>query len=83
MIGVGSADDAAGGRDPRLGGELTWNELNEAAIAIHRGAYWVATNTDPTRPTDRGIVPGNGAAVAAVTMAVAAIPRSRASRTGP
>jgi glycerol 3-phosphatase-2 len=34
----------------------------------------VATNTDPTRPTDRGLVPGNGAAVAAVAMAVTARP---------
>jgi glycerol-1-phosphatase len=50
--------------------DLTWEQLNEAAIAIHRGAHWVATNTDPTRPTDRGLVPGNGAAVAAVRMAV-------------
>jgi hypothetical protein len=30
----------------------------------------VATNTDPTRPTERGLVPGNGAAVAAVRAAV-------------
>jgi glycerol-1-phosphatase len=50
--------------------DLTWEQLNEAAIAIHRGAHWVATNVDPTRPTDRGLVPGNGAAVAAVRMAV-------------
>ena len=48
------------------GFDLTWDQLNEAAIAIHRGAHWVATNIDPTRPTDRGLVPGNGAAVAAV-----------------
>jgi glycerol-1-phosphatase len=54
--------------------DLTWDQLNEAAIAIHRGAHWVATNTDPTRPTDRGVVPGNGAAVAAVGMAVDARP---------
>jgi glycerol 3-phosphatase-2 len=54
--------------------DLTWEQLNEAAIAIHRGAHWVATNTDPTRPTDRGLVPGNGAAVAAVAMAVEARP---------
>ena len=53
---------------------LTWNDLNEAAIAIQRGAHWVATNTDPTRPTDRGLVPGNGAAVAAVQAAVSAPP---------
>jgi glycerol-1-phosphatase len=54
--------------------DLTWEQLNEAAIAIHRGAYWVATNTDTTRPTERGLVPGNGAAVAAVAMAVDARP---------
>jgi glycerol-1-phosphatase len=54
--------------------DLTWEQLNEAAIAIHRGAHWVATNTDPTRPTDRGLVPGNGAAVAAVRMAVGVQP---------
>jgi glycerol 3-phosphatase-2 len=54
--------------------DLTWEQLNEAAIAIHRGAHWVATNVDPTRPTDRGLVPGNGAAVAAVRMAVTSQP---------
>ena len=54
--------------------DLTWEQLNEAAIAIHRGASWVATNTDATRPTERGLVPGNGAAVAAVEMAVNARP---------
>ena len=53
-----------------FGFELAWQELNEAAIAINRGAHWVATNDDPTRPTDRGLVPGNGAAVAAVQLAV-------------
>ena len=56
------------------GFNLAWQELNEAAIAIQRGAHWVATNIDPTRPTDRGLVPGNGAAVAAVKMAVRAEP---------
>ena len=70
LLGVGSADDQPVAIIQGWGGDLTWNQLNEAAIAIHRGAHWVATNTDPTRPTDRGIVPGNGAAVAAVTMAV-------------
>jgi glycerol-1-phosphatase len=54
--------------------DLTWDQLNEAAVAIHRGAFWLATNTDATRPTERGLVPGNGAAVAAVSMAVEARP---------
>ena len=70
LVGVRSAEDQPVAVMQGWGAELTWDHLNEAAIAIHRGAHWVATNTDPTRPTDRGIVPGNGAAVAAVRMAV-------------
>ncbi|MGJ3509281.1 HAD-IIA family hydrolase [Enemella sp. A6] len=49
---------------------LYWPLLEEACVAIQHGAVWVATNTDSTRPTERGIVPGNGAAVAAVRTAV-------------
>ena len=74
LIGVWSADDAPVAVLQGYGFELTWQQLNEAAIAIQRGAHWVATNTDPTRPTERGLVPGNGAAVAAVAMAVPAVP---------
>jgi HAD superfamily hydrolase (TIGR01450 family) len=71
---VSSADDNPVAVIQGWAVDLTWEQLNEAAIAIHRGAHWVATNTDPTRPTDRGLVPGNGAAVAAVRMAVGVQP---------
>jgi glycerol-1-phosphatase len=71
---VHSADDSPVAVIQGWAVDLTWEQLNEAAIAIHRGAHWVATNIDPTRPTDRGLVPGNGAAVAAVRMAVGAQP---------
>ncbi len=71
---VRSADDEPVAVIQGFGLALTWQELNEAAIAINRGAAWVATNDDPTRPTDRGLVPGNGAAVAAVQMAVSVRP---------
>lgn len=71
---VRSADESPLAVMQGFGFGLTWQELNEAAIAINRGAHWVATNDDPTRPTDRGLVPGNGAAVAAVQMAVTARP---------
>jgi HAD superfamily hydrolase (TIGR01450 family) len=74
LVPVWSADDHPVAVLQGWGFELTWQQLNEAAIAIHRGAHWVATNTDPTRPTDRGLVPGNGAAVAAVAMAVPVTP---------
>jgi glycerol-1-phosphatase len=74
LVPVHSADDHPVAVMQGYGFDLRWQELNEAAIAIHRGAHWVATNIDPTRPTDRGLVPGNGAAVAAVRMAVQAEP---------
>src|SRR5918998_3304864 len=74
LVPVWSADDQPVAVLQGYGFELTWQQLNEAAVAIHRGAHWVATNTDPTRPTDRGLVPGNGAAVAAVAMAVSVLP---------
>jgi glycerol-1-phosphatase len=70
LVGVHSADDQPVAVIQGYGFNLAWQELNEAAIAIQRGAHWVATNIDPTRPTDRGLVPGNGAAVTAVRMAV-------------
>jgi glycerol-1-phosphatase len=74
LVPVHSADEHPLAVIQGYGIDLRWQELNEAAIAIHRGAYWVATNIDPTRPTERGLVPGNGAAVAAVKMAVQSDP---------
>jgi glycerol 3-phosphatase-2 len=74
LVPVHSADEHPVGVMQGYGFDLKWQELNEAAVAIHRGAHWVATNIDPTRPTERGLVPGNGAAVAAVQLAVEAVP---------
>ena len=48
------------------GPTVTAADLEEAAFAVAQGARWVATNTDRTLPTDRGIAPGNGTLVAAV-----------------
>lgn len=52
------------------GADLSAADLAEAAYAVQAGALWVATNTDRTLPTDRGIAPGNGSLVAAVQAAV-------------
>ncbi|QDO88939.1 HAD-IIA family hydrolase [Ornithinimicrobium ciconiae] len=51
------------------GAAVGWSELAEAAYAVAGGAYWVATNTDATLPTERGQAPGNGSLVAAVAHA--------------
>lgn len=52
-----------------LSRELTWADLAEGCLAIRRGIPWVASNTDATLPTERGLLPGNGALVAAMKTA--------------
>lgn len=46
-----------------------WRDLAEAALALRRDAVWVACNIDPTLPDQRGMLPGNGAMVAALRAA--------------
>jgi HAD superfamily hydrolase (TIGR01450 family) len=52
-----------------LSKQLGWRELSEAVLAIRAGALWVACNVDATLPTERGLLIGNGALVAAVSTA--------------
>ena len=54
---------------------IGWPDLAEAALAIRAGALWVAANVDPTLPTERGLLPGNGSLVAALRAATGAEPR--------
>lgn len=54
--------------------DLTWKLLAEGAVAINRGALWVATNVDSTIPSPRGPLPGNGSLVAALKHATGAEP---------
>lgn len=54
---------------------IGWPELAEAALAIRAGALWVAANVDPTLPTERGLLPGNGSLVSAVRTATGAEPQ--------
>ena len=72
---VSSADDlpdiVVQGYSPDLG----WKDLAEATYAVRRGVPWIATNTDTTVPTARGIAPGNGTLVAAVGAASGVIPQ--------
>lgn len=71
---VSSADDDPAaviqGHSPETG----WAQLSEGALAINRGALWIATNTDTTLPTERGFLVGNGSMVAAVATATGATP---------
>lgn len=75
LVPVRSADDrpvaVVQGHNPDTG----WRDLAEACVALRAGADWVATNTDSTLPTDRGLMPGNGAMVQALIAATERKPR--------
>ena len=59
---LGQVDAVVQGYSP----DMTWKLLAEGAVAIDRGVLWVATNLDPTVPSPRGKLPGNGSLVAAL-----------------
>ncbi len=70
LVVVRSAEDDPQAVVQGYGLEVGWADLAEVAFAVQRGAWWVATNTDLTVPTPRGVAPGNGSLVRAVRSAV-------------
>lgn len=56
--------------------DLTWQDLANGAIAVERGAYYLATNLDSTFPIAQGIAPGNGMMVKAIVEASGVEPDS-------
>ncbi len=54
--------------------KLDWRMLDEVALAIQGGARWFATNDDASRPTERGLVPGVGGAIAVIQLVVGGAP---------
>jgi 4-nitrophenyl phosphatase len=68
LDGVGAAgrpDAVVAGVDP----QLTYLRIAAAADCVRAGARFVATNRDPTYPTERWIRPGAGAVIAAIEVA--------------
>jgi glycerol-1-phosphatase len=83
-VGLGTTREAAGavavvqGHSPDTG----WRILAEATVALRAGAVWVACNLDPTLPTERGPLPGNGSMVAVLRIASGREPQV-AGKPGP
>lgn len=46
--------------------DLTYRTIDIAARKVRQGAHFIATNTDATYPTPRGLTPGAGTMVAAI-----------------
>ena len=55
--------------------DLGWRRLAEGSYALARGIPWMATNTDATLPTDKGMALGNGSLVAALAHATHRTPQ--------
>ncbi|HEX2415085.1 MAG TPA: HAD-IIA family hydrolase, partial [Thermoleophilaceae bacterium] len=49
--------------------QLVYDDLRQAALAVRRGADFLATGRDPTYPQSDGLWPGTGAILAAVEVA--------------
>jgi 4-nitrophenyl phosphatase len=66
-------------RDPQvvvfgLDRRLTYQRLADACLAIRAGAPPIATNPDIALPTERGLIPGNGATIAYIQAATGVTP---------
>jgi 4-nitrophenyl phosphatase len=53
---------------------VTYDKIKRACLLIREGAQFVATNLDPTRPTEEGLVPGTGALIAAIAAGAETLP---------
>ncbi|MEM9467252.1 MAG: HAD-IIA family hydrolase [Actinomycetota bacterium] len=71
IVDRGPADTVAVGIDLTF----DYDAMSRAMRAIQDGARFIATNTDATFPTADGLVPGNGALVAAVSTASGVVPQ--------
>jgi HAD superfamily hydrolase (TIGR01450 family) len=71
---VTKADDDVAAVVQGYSPDLDWKQLAEGCVAIRRGVPWVATNLDPTVPSPRGPLPGNGSLVAALQHATGVDP---------
>ncbi|MFL6137575.1 MAG: HAD-IIA family hydrolase [Frankiaceae bacterium] len=80
---VASADDRPAAVAQGYAPDLAYADLAEAAVAVARGAWWIATNGDLTVPGERGLQPGNGALVGAVAAAVGHGPAAFAGKPEP
>ncbi len=54
--------------------EVTYEKLKRASLLIRGGARFIATNLDPTVPTEEGLLPGTGVMIAALQTASGVTP---------
>lgn len=74
--GLTLTDDALRARSVVVGltRSLSYDLIAEAMRAVRNGARFIATNDDPSFPTEDGLAPGCGAIVAAIAVSSDAVP---------
>ena len=55
--------------------DFDYEMLKQASFAVRQGAVLIATNDDPSYPTDEGPLPGSGAIVSAIAVAAGVTPK--------
>jgi len=55
---------------------VTYEKLKRATLLIRGGARFIATNLDPTNPSEEGLIPGTGSMIAALATASETQPTS-------
>lgn len=63
-ISDGDADYVIVGLDR----SITYEKLAKACLAVREGAAFISTNSDIAIPTERGLLPGNGALTSVITV---------------
>lgn len=48
--------------------DITYEKYTKACLAIRNGATFISTNSDVAIPTERGLLPGNGALTSVITV---------------
>jgi 4-nitrophenyl phosphatase len=56
--------------------EVTYEKLKRATLLIRSGARFIATNLDPTNPSEEGLLPGTGAMIVALETASGVKPKA-------
>jgi 4-nitrophenyl phosphatase len=56
--------------------EVTYEKLKRATLLIRRGARFIATNLDPTYPSEEGLLPGTGSMIVALETASGVKPQA-------
>src|SRR5690625_155993 len=54
--------------------QVTYEKLTQACLAIREGAEFISTNGDIAIPTERGLIPGNGALTSVITVSTGVAP---------